>query len=88
MKMNRKNENENFDVIENELNKIIKMAAEKSGDKRYDAMLLYQDVNRNLYDIMDDLTENKYHVEHVIQLFASIKTITQIYMKKIMKKGV
>lgn len=86
MKMNRKNEN--YDEIENALNKVIKMAAEKTGDKRYEAILLYQDINSNLYDIMDDLTENDYHVENVIKLFASIKTITQIYIEKIIKKGV
>ena len=84
--MNRKNEN--YDEIENALNTVIKMAAEKTGDKRYEAMLLYQEINSNLYTIMDDLTENNYHSEHVIKLFESIKTITQIYIKKIVKKGV
>lgn len=84
--MNRKNEN--YDEIENALNKVIKMAAEKTGDKRYEAIILYQEINSNLYAIMDNLTENNYRVENVIKLFTSIKTITQIYMEKIMKKGV
>lgn len=84
--MNRKNEK--YDEIEKELNKVLKMAAEKTGDNRYEAILLYQDISSNLYAIMDDLTENNYRAVPVIKLFASIKTITQIYMEKIMKKGV